>query len=136
MELERLVNGKFRLNTLHGVVFLTGVSNFKKIQDFLRSVGFVNSDTWPIEKKAEMGELFDDVLIYEEEGIGLYRCSFHRQYIGGHPLFEFKYWERRLTPEQKSRDPMKPIVLEIYRMLKPVKVTSYNFDEFDLDIEI
>lgn len=126
--------GLVKLNTLEGVVFWTDVSNFKRIQDFLIEKGFVNSKAWPVESKEELGELFNDTLVYEEKGIGLYRCSFNRKHQNG-PLFEFKYWESELTQEQKDRDPMKPVVIEIYRMLKPIRVTDYNLSELDLDTE-
>jgi hypothetical protein len=119
-------------DTLEGVVFWTEISNFRKVQLLLKGKGFVNSNTWPTKLKEELGERFDDTLVYEENNVGLYRCSFHRDHQDG-PCFEFKYWDSKLNPDQKNRDPMKPVVLEIYGLLKPVRVTNYAVDEILID---
>ena len=90
------------LNTLEGVAFWTDVFNFRKIQLLLKDkYGFVNSASWPEEERDELGEMFDDCLVYEENDSGLYRCSFHRPVNCSNglskPNLEFKYWEKRLT---------------------------------------
>ena len=119
------------LRTLEGVVFWTEISNFRKIQDLLKDKhGFVNARGWDEKYKDE--EWFDDCLVYEENGDGLYRCLFHRQHQDGTNL-KFKYWESKLTPEQLERDPMLEVVLEVYEMLKPVQVTNYAIEEFSMD---
>lgn len=125
-------------NTLEGIVFWTEVSNFRKVQLFLKDKGFVNCNDWPIELKEELGERFDDTLVYEENGVGLYRCSFHRGYQS-EPCLEFKYWEVKLKKlgilEDKTltKDPMGSVVLEVYNLLKPVRVTNYAVDEISLE---
>jgi len=116
-----------RLDTLLGVVFWTDIENFRRVQDFLKNEqGFVNALGWDPRYKDEYW--FDDCLVYQEDGEGVYRTSFHRKNAEG-PCFEFKYWDNRLTDEQKGRDPMRLVVLAIYEMLKPVRVTDYNLEE-------
>ena len=128
------------LNTLEEVVFWIDVSNFKKIQDLLKEKhGFVNAHGW--EEKYKDEEWFDDCLVYEENGsgfgYGLYRCSFHRSVMCSNglsnPCLEFRYWQERLNHEQIERDPMLEVVLEVYQMLKMVKVTNYTHEEFEME---
>ena len=128
-----------RLNTLEGIVFWTDHSNFRKVQLLLREKGLVDSNDPPPEQRGEFEERFDDCLVYEENSIGLYRCSFHREHQEG-PNFEFKYFERRLRSEgilleddTLLRDPMKPVVLAVYELLKPVKVTNYDIEPIVLE---
>ena len=124
------------LNTLVGVVFWTDESIFRKVQLFLKERGFVNSNSWDPKDEGEFW--WDDTLVYEENSVGLYRCSFHRKHQEG-PCLEFKYWERRLRGmgilkgRQLARDPLRDIVLEVYEMLKPVKITNYVCEEFALE---
>lgn len=123
-----------KLRTLEGVVFWTDESNFRKVQLLLTEKGFVNSiayDTLSEEDKKELGEKVYDCLVYEENEIGVYRCSFHRRHQTGQNL-EFKYWQKRLSAEQLERDPMRDVILEVYEVLKPVKVTNYTHEEFDM----
>lgn len=124
------------LNTIEGVVFWTEVSNFRKIQDLLKEKhGFVNAHGW--EEKYKDEEWFDDCLVYEENGSGygsgLYRCSFHRGKVRNPPNLEFSYWDKRLTVEQRQRDPMLEVILEVYEILKPVTVTNYACEEFKME---
>lgn len=124
-----------QLNTLEGVVFFTDESNFRRVQDFLKnSHGFVNGNDWAQYKNTKW---YDDTLVYEENNKGLYRCSFHRPEnftVNSGPNLEFKYWEDRLSTEQLAQDPMRTVVIEVYEMLKPVRVTNYAIEEIVIDV--
>jgi len=126
------------LDTRLGVVFWTDVPSFRQIQDLLKEKhGFVNARGW--DQKFKDDEWFDDTLVYEENGNGVYRCSFHRPLDGmknpNEPNLEFKYFpkgERAIgvTDDGKlQRDPMRDVVLEVYELLKPVRVTDYGCED-------
>ena len=127
--------------TIYGVSFWTDINNFRRVQDYLKNEGFVNSNTWDLQYKDEFW--FDDTLVYEENGVGLFRCSFHRSNIlmSNNPNFEFKYWESKLVElglrDKDSkvliRDPMRRYIFEIYKMLSPVRVTNNRIEDINLE---
>jgi len=119
--------------TVFGVAFWTEDGNFRRVQDYLKQQGFVNSSSWNLRYKDE--PWFDDTLVYEEKGVGLFRCTFHRQLYPGSnsPNFEFKYWDNRLSSEQQERDPMRRFIFEIYKMLRPIRVTDYGCRDINLE---
>lgn len=127
------------LKTLEGVVFWTDTSNFRKVQELLKDkYNFVNARTWDTKFKDEYW--FDDCLVYEENGNGLFRCSFHRIYPDAKNFkpcdehLDFKYFHsNKLSTELLVKDPLREVVLNVYDLLKPVRVTNYGFEEFSME---
>lgn len=115
---------------LLGAIFWTEVENFDKVKDYLRhEYGLVP----PLGNNVT-----EYYLVYENERLvqgpqkGVYRVNFQPAHNHG-PYIGFRYYVSRLNPEIEREDPMKRVMLEVYDILKPVKVTNWAIEPINLE---
>jgi hypothetical protein len=131
------------------VVFWTPKDTFENVKALLKDKYRLVAPT------IADAERLDRQLVWEDEqGIGRFRVNFsygqkimrkdifnsgearfvRRTDEGAQPNIIFRYWSRRLDASALNNDPMLHPYLDVYRLLKPVKVTE--FDSIDISTSL
>lgn len=118
------------------VYFWTGQKNFDAVREYLTRVHRLVA---PIGYDGQVHA--DDVptyLIYEDARLilgnrkGVYRVHFKSEHEEG-PHIGFRYYENRLTSEIMLANPMRPAVMGVHELLRPVLITDDVIEEIAPD---